>query len=102
MKPEYELAKTLIRNRAEWTGDVPSYDPWGFLMNLSFDLADHLFWNEAVSVNDYRPGVISPDEFELADLKEQFEGYPVDMLLEVANGPFAKQAERLRDLGLDY
>lgn len=102
MKPEYELAKTLIRDRADWTGELPADDPWGFLMALSFDLAEHLYFNESVLVDDYSPGIGYPDDASLEELRAKFAGYPVDLMLEAANGPLSKQRERLREQGLDY
>lgn len=102
MKPEYELAGTLVRNRKEWSGDDPALDQWGFLMSLSFDLAEHLYFNEGVLVDEYRPSPCGVAMDTAQSYRDEFRGYPVDMLVEVANGPFVVLRDLLKANGLDY
>ena len=101
-RPEYDLARTLIEERKAWTGDNPADDQWGFIMALSFDLAEHLLFNECTLVDDYSPGCGEPDEETLADLWDQFGEYPAEALLEVANGPLVVLRDLIKANGLDY
>ena len=100
-KPALAAAHALIRNRAQWAGEDPNQDPWGFLISLSMDLAEHLYHNEWTVVDGFSAGAGALAMDTAQSYRDEFRGWSVDLLLAVANGPFADMRQRLIDEGLD-
>jgi len=99
-KEALNLLKVLLKNRkAEGLWDEG--DRWGSATSLAFDLAEYLCFKHGEMVNEYSPGCAVEAE-DMPSLEEEFWGYPVDMLLEVADGPLPALRDILEALGEAY
>ena len=87
------LLKVLLDNRKA-EGEWDDSDRWGSATSLAFDLAEYLCFKHGVMVDDFSP--------DMASLEEEFWGYPVDMLLEVSNGPLPALRSLLEAMGEAY
>ena len=99
-KEALNLLKVLLKNRkAEGLWDEG--DRWGSATSLAFDLSEYLCFKHGEMVDEYSPGCAVEAE-DMPALEEEFWGYPVDMLLEVANGPLPALRDMLEALGEAY
>lgn len=94
------LLKVLLNN-AKREGLWDDHDRWGSATTLAFDLAEYLCFKHSVMVDEYSPGAATEAD-NMPWLEEQFDGYPVDMLLEVSEGPLPALRARLESMGEAY
>jgi hypothetical protein len=95
-----QLLKVLLDN-AKREGGWDEGDRWGSATNLAFDLAEYLCFKHGEMVAEYSPGAATDAE-DMPSLEAQFDGYPVDMLLEVSDGPLPALRSLLEAMGEAY
>jgi hypothetical protein len=95
-----QLLKVLLKN-AKREGLWDESDRWGSATTLAFDLAEYLLFKHGVMVAEYSPGAATEAE-DMPSLEAQFDGYPVDMLLEVSEGPLPALRSRFEAMGEAY
>ena len=94
------LLKSLIDN-CKNDGSWDEGDLWGSAVTLAFDLAEHLYFNRGICVNDFRPGC-GVDDAKNEELEAMFSGYEAEALEDMFNDSMHRLLDALKALDLDY